>query len=112
MLTVVVAQFIFKNLTISDSTGDNCFITKDNEVIVIESLNKVSSQSLPTLNCIVLQKRSLSIYPCESRLLGIYEIDSFNSGILTTFKLSDLLFKCVLLPFQDRFVSIPFTKSI
>jgi hypothetical protein len=99
----------WNNFRVSSDSGNNCFKTKCNKLILVrEVMHKVPQPAI--LKCNVFEYvKPLKSYPCDSEKLGIHMLGKI-SAIHSYYKLTDLKQKYVILPYcQDlnMYIGIP-----
>lgn len=103
-------KYVYKGIIISSRQGDNCFVTKSSEIVLIKEIEQANG--IFTLKCNVLDRSSLEGYPCESGKLGIYLVKLDNDVVVTRCN-DDLSRKCVLLPNSTLdFLCVPYCKLL
>ena len=84
---------VWNNLYLSSATGDNCFVTKDNQIVIITSV--VERVDGVQLTCKAFKnRRGLKHYPCKSEKLGIFRLENRFSNE----------FQCTLEDFSGKYV--------
>lgn len=110
---------IADNCLVSCSPPDNCFLTKDNRLLLIKSMT-MSKESKISLHCLVLtDKDDFTKYPAPSSNYNINKVKVPDNGVpLEIFSKEDLHKKCILLPIfsgtnivLSENVSIPFASN-
>ena len=93
---------VWNDVYLSSDTGDNCFITKDNRIILIINLIRSECDDVVLQVKAFKEKRRLKCYPCRSDKLGIYRLES-NFTDEFSCRLSDFFRKYVLLPTNQMY---------
>ena len=107
----------YKNFTIGTDKGNNCFIDKGNNVIIINKL-ELDLESKKVLN-VHYQKFNnacgIKDYPIDSKKLSMYKLYKQNLCRSLKGKLDIISQKCVLIPSNSshsKFICVPFTERI
>jgi len=91
---------------ISEKPGDNCFLTKASEVCVV---TKVLTDN--NLECQVFKNSNdVYAYPCKSSKLSVRMVERLSTSRKVV-NLSEIFKKCILLPCQDKFFSVPIVHT-
>jgi len=85
--------------------GDNCFLLKIGEVVVVRKL--VNSED-KIFSCLMFKcLNSVKYYPFDSTKLGIFEATDLSIECNRLIETEDILHKCVRLPFQGSVFCLP-----
>lgn len=91
-------------------TSDSCFVTKNNEIVVVRLIESTNNCSSYNLYCDIFNNKcDFYTLPLKSSLLGIFKVDSLKSGFVIS--CTNILKKCLLLPcFNDKsqYVCVPY----
>jgi hypothetical protein len=91
--------------------GDNCVLIGNKMAIVRNILCDDAQNDKFVVYEEFLHAESFFEYPLQSKDLRIFKVSDM-SGEFKCCKLLDITCKCVLLPFQDSFVSIPLLHTL
>ena len=94
---------------ISITVGDNCFIVKG-KMGVVRNIFQDHPPKKSTSGCIMFEGfsvvRSFFTIPISSDCLSIYYVEKPN-GLYEIYELTNILTKCVLLPYKTGYVVLP-----
>jgi hypothetical protein len=107
-------KIIVNNFVVSSKEGDNCFLVKGGKIILITKI-AVTDTNCPQLFCKeVFFKKSLKLYPVNSKQLGICVVTS-RTGRTKQISVNDLCRKVVRIPIygkKDKYICIPMLHSL
>jgi len=103
---------IQKNVCVlSCKKGDNCFMLKSNIIVVLCKVAVLEPEI--KYFCNVFQNFSaVKEYPIDSAKLGIYEVQNVYVSMNMAIEQSDILYKCMKLPFKSGHICLPILHSI
>lgn len=94
---IIIKRIKFKNILLTTKSPDNTVLLKNNEVLEIHKIFRLSMDNsiLTKINGKILRKRkALFTYPCNSEDLEMWKV-SATSGIMGTYKITDIVKKMV-----------------
>ncbi|XP_054723470.1 uncharacterized protein LOC129233475 [Uloborus diversus] len=108
-------QFIkYEGYKIGIRKPDNCFLTKDNKVILVQRI-EINESNEYYLKCnVFLRKLDYFESPLKSSKINIFSLHKQVSQGSQIFSTSSLKSKCILMPYfenDDWFVCIPFCNT-
>lgn len=99
----VYSQLKFKNLTLTNKTGNNCIFLQNGKMLIIKYF--LSNPEIAIVGSQVEIIKPLIDYPSCSSIFSLYEV-SINESILIC-GIEEILYKAVMLPFGKSFVCFP-----
>lgn len=91
---------MYNNTSITNKSGNNCFLTK----------NITGVNDDPLIKCQVLKINPVDVYPCNSLNVGLCFVELSTTEIIL--RCEQILRKCVMLPFEGKYLCIPFTSHL
>ena len=103
---------IIKGIRYSVNSGDDCFLTKCENVVIIQRIDTSSRDGVKFICQYFKDKNKLSHYACNSKLLSIFVVGRLSKRT-KVFQVNDFEKKCVLTSKSEEgfYVSIPFCNS-
>jgi hypothetical protein len=100
-------SFMFKYWVVKKTCGDNCYLTKSREIVLVRDFCQIDDSGERNLAGVkFLYSEPFLRQPLNTSNLNIVKVRELSE--VFSLKTSDLIKKCVLLPLQlDKFVCIP-----
>lgn len=97
-------KIIFPNFILHINHPNNCCTLISGDIIIIENIVDLQGD-LKLIGRKFLTIQNFYVRPCESKEIGICLID--NVGPLQMFNVANVLFKCVILSWKEKYVTFP-----
>jgi len=98
---------------LSSDRGNNCFALTCGDVILISEIIKCNSDMDVEIICKKFHdKRRVKFYPLDSLKLGICHVSNLSNNLKLKISLSQILYKCVLLPNDKDYLCLPLIHTI
>lgn len=97
-------------LKISIKNGDNCYYISDNRIILL--VDKVAGCENTYVCQEYVRKEDVEGYPIKSSLLCIYYVKDLSMRFNLEIKMSDVLCKCIRVPYRQSFLCLPLLHTV
>lgn len=110
--TKLYDERVNENVVLSQKTGDNCFMLRNGELILVVKCTKVDGNLFNCCYKKFLITKKVKQYPVDSRKFGIYYTKNLSNNCNAKFKNEDVLAKYVCLPYKNSFFCMPLLHTV